>query len=61
MDARNIQISAARIGDTYVLFDMQGRVLLQGRVQTANFEIPIARSGNYLIRIGNNVQRVAVK
>ena len=61
MDARNIQISAARIGDTYMLFDMQGRVLLQGRVQTANFEIPIARSGNYLIRIGNNVQRVAVK
>ena len=61
VDARNIQISAARIGDTYMLFDMQGRVLLQGRVQMANFEIPIARSGNYLIRIGNNVQRVAVK
>lgn len=61
VDARNVQISAARIGDTYMLFDMQGRVLLQGRVQTANFEIPIARSGNYLIRIGNNVQRIAVK
>lgn len=58
---RNLQIAAARIGTTYALFDMQGKVLLQSRVQTANFEISVAHSGNYLIRIGNNVQRVAVK
>ena len=58
---RSLQISAARIGATYALFDMQGKVLLQGRVQSANFEIPVARSGNYLIRVGNNVQRIAVK
>ena len=36
---RNLQIAAARIGATYALFDMQGKVLLQSRVQTANFEI----------------------
>ena len=58
---RSLQISAARIGATYALFDMQGKVLLQGRVQSANFEIPVARSANYLIRVGNNVQRIAVK
>ena len=58
---RSLQISAARIGAGYALFDMQGRVLLRGRVQTVNFEIPVARSGNYLIRVGNNVQRIAVK
>ena len=58
---RSLQILAARIGANYVLFDMQGKVLLQGRVQSANFEIPVARSGNYLIRVGNNVQRIAVK
>jgi hypothetical protein len=57
----SLQISAARIGATYALFDMQGKVLLQGRVQSANFEIPVACSGNYLIRVGNNVQRIAVK
>ncbi len=61
VNGRNIQISTARIGATYALFDMQGKVLLQGRVQTVNFEIPVARSGNYLIRVGNNVQRIAVK
>ena len=58
---RNLQISSARIGATYALFDMQGRVLLQGRVQMANFEIPVAHSGDCLIRVGNNVQRIAVK
>ncbi|SHL02410.1 major paralogous domain-containing protein [Fibrobacter sp. UWOV1] len=58
---RNLQISTARIGNAYALFDLQGKVLLQGRVQSANFEIPVARSGNYLIRVGNNVQRIAVK
>ena len=61
VNGRSLQISAARIGATYALFDMQGKVLLQGRVQSANFEIPVARSGNYLIRVGNNVQRIAVK
>ena len=61
VNGRSLQISAARIGATYALFDMQGKVLLQGRVQSANFEIPVTRSGNYLIRVGNNVQRIAVK
>ena len=61
VNGHSLQISAARIGATYALFDMQGKVLLQGRVQSANFEIPVACSGNYLIRIGNNVQRIAVK
>ena len=61
VNGRSLQISAVRIGATYALFDMQGKVLLQGRVQSANFEIPVARSGNYLIRVGNNVQRIAVK
>ena len=61
VNSHSLQISAARIGAGYALFDMQGRVLLRGRVQTVNFEIPVARSGNYLIRVGNNVQRIAVK
>lgn len=61
VSARTLQVFAARIGAAYALFDMQGRVLLQGRVQTANFEIPVARSGNYIIRIGDTTRRIAVK
>lgn len=59
--ARNLQISGARVGSTYALFDMQGKVLLQGRTQAANFDLNIARSGNYLLKIGNSTQKIRVK
>ena len=58
---RYLQISAARIGATYALFDMQGKVLLQGRVRTANFEIPVMRAGSYLLKIESTTQRVSVR
>ena len=58
---RNILISTARIGGAYALFDMQGKVLLQGRVQTANFEIPVMRAGSYLLKIESTTQRVSVR
>ncbi len=59
--ARNLQISGAKIGAAYALFDMQGKVLLQGRTQTANFDLSIARPGNYLLKIGNATQKISVK
>ena len=58
---RNILISTARIGGAYALFDMQGKVLLQGRVQTANFEVPVMRAGSYLLKIESTTQRVSVR
>ena len=58
---RYLQISAARIGGAYALFDMQGKVLLQGRVQAANFEIPVMRAGSYLLKIESTTQRVSVR
>ena len=61
VNGRNLQISAARIGAAYALFDMQGKVLLQGRVQTANFEIPVMRAGSYLLKIERTSQRVKVR
>ena len=61
VNGRNIQISTARIGAAYALFDMQGKVLLQGRVQTANFEILVMRAGSYLLKIESTTQRVSVR
>lgn len=61
VEARNILISAARVGDAYVLFDMQGKVLLQGHVMTTSFNMAVARSGNYLLQIGNRTQRVTIE
>lgn len=61
VNGRNIQISTARIGAAYALFDMQGKVLLQGRVQAANFEIPVMRAGSFLLKIESTTQRVSVR
>lgn len=61
VNGRSLQISAARIGGAYALFDMQGKVLLQGRVRTANFEIPVMRAGSYLLKIESTTQRVSVR
>ena len=59
--SRNIQISAAPVGSTYAILDMQGRVLKNGRVESVNFNIAIQQAGNYLVRIGGKTQVVNVK
>lgn len=58
---RNIQIAGARVGAAYALFDMQGRVLHKGLVSEANFNLPVPASGNYLMRVGLQIQKVNVK
>ena len=45
----------------YVLFDMQGRVVMKGRAPSANFNIPVAHAGNYIVRIGNKSQKVRIR
>ena len=59
--AHNIQISKVRVGSAYALFDMQGKVLQQGQVYTTNFNMSVARPGNYLLKIDNRIQRVVIK
>lgn len=59
--AHNIQISKARVGSAYALFDMQGKVLQQGQVYTTNFNMSVACPGNYLLKIDNRIQRVVIK
>ena len=58
---RSLQIAGARIGSAYAVFDMQGRVLMLGRVETANFKLLVNRSGTYLVRIGSQTKSVKVK
>jgi hypothetical protein len=55
----NIQVSGAPMGSAYAVFDMQGRVLKQGRVESANFGFSMPRAGTYLVRISD--QSMVVK
>ena len=58
---RNIHVSEALIGEIYVIFDMQGRVLRKGRVDSSDFNITMPIAGNYLVKIGYQLRRVNVR
>ena len=58
---RNVLISGAFVGSAYAVLDMQGSVLVKGRVDAVNFSLPINRTGTYLVNVGNQVQTVAIR
>ena len=55
---RNFQVHAAPVGKPYALFDLQGKVLARGRVESSEMTISAPRAGSYIVRIGNNSVRV---
>ena len=54
-------VGVAESARSYTVFDMQGHVLRKGNIYSRNFTIPMDNAGNYLVRIGSQVQRVSVK
>ena len=58
---RNILVTGASIGQSYVLLDTQGRVLRKGRLESAVVSIPVSHAGVYLVHINNRLKRVSVR
>ena len=58
---RRIQVNSTMVGKPYAVFDMQGVVVQSGRVDAASFEIPVSKSGVYMVRVGSLAQRVNIK
>ncbi len=58
---RFIQIDGAQVGAKFALFDMQGKVLLSGFVETGSRQIAVQRAGAYLLYVGTRMQKVIVK
>ena len=58
---RNIHIAGAHRGSSYAVLDMQGRIVMYGRVYSENFNLAVSRAGTYLIRIGSQIQSVSVR
>ena len=58
---RSIQVAGARVGSAYAVLDMQGRVMMSGRVDAANFDMAMDRAGTYLVRIGGQTQAVKLR
>ena len=58
---RNFQIHAAPVGKSYALFDLQGKVLAKGRIESPEMTISAPRAGSYIVRIGNRSIRMNAK
>ena len=59
--SRSIQISGAPLRAVYAIFDIQGRELKKGRVESPNFNITMPQAGTYFVRIGSSIQRISIK
>lgn len=58
---RRIQVSGSTVGNRFEVRDMQGKVVRSGFVSSANFEIPVANAGVYLVRVGSVARKVRIK
>ena len=58
---RNFQVHAAPVGKPYALFDLQGKVLAKGRIESPEMTLSAPRSGSYIVRIGNSSVRMNAK
>lgn len=61
VDGLKVLLTSAKVGSPYALFDLQGRVILSGRVDTPDFTISVPYAGNYLLRIGYQATHISVK
>ena len=61
VNGRQLQISGAKVGSQVSLFDMQGRVMYNGRAESANFTMNLVRGGSFLLRIGTQQKVVNVR
>ena len=61
VNGRHLQISGAKVGSKVSLFDMQGRVLYNGRVNVADFSLNAPRTGSFLLRVGTQQKIVNIR
>ena len=59
---RTLQVYGAQVGAKVSVFDMQGRLIASGLVGTAgNVALEMRHAGSYLVQVGRQVLRIAVK
>ena len=56
---RNFQIHAAPVDKPYAFFDLQGKVLAKGRIESSEMTLSAPRAGSYIVRVGNRSVRVS--
>ena len=61
VNGRSLQISGATVGSQVSLFDLQGRVMYNGRAESANFTMSVVRSGTFLLRVGTQQKVINIR
>ena len=61
VNGRSLQISGAKVGANVSLFDLQGRVIYNGRADAASFSMDVPQAGAFLLRIGSQQKVVNVR
>lgn len=56
-----LQVVGAKLGDVMTVFDLQGRVILNKRIQSVVETVEISRSGSFLVRVGHQTRKVTIK
>ncbi|MCF0216304.1 MAG: T9SS type A sorting domain-containing protein [Fibrobacteraceae bacterium] len=56
-----VQISNAKVGTTYAIFDMQGKVITVGQVLGATHSVTIPTKGMYMVRVGSEMKTFSIK
>ena len=58
---RMVEISGLRVGESYALMDLQGRLLQHGQANGSTVMLQVAKSGRYLLRVAGRNQIVNVR
>lgn len=61
VNGRSLQILGAKVGANVSLFDLQGRVIYNGRADAASFSMDVPQAGSFLLRIGSQQKLVNVR
>lgn len=59
--SRDIHIAGAHVGSAYAVFDMHGKVMLNGTVDASNFALTVPRAGSFIVKMGSQSRIVTVR
>lgn len=59
--SRDIHIAGAHVGGAYAVFDMHGKVMLNGTVDASNFALTVPRAGSFIVKMGSQSRIVTVR
>ncbi len=61
LSGKTLSIFGAATGTPYQLFDLQGKLLEKGRINSAETRLTLPHSGNYILRVGKKTSQIRAR